>query len=315
MIAIGIDIGGTQTRVGAVDQSGRVLACRRHRTDPTVGGDALVDRLIREVDVVRKEADIREPLAGVMGVAVPGLINRKKNALTRSVNLPVLEGYPIAEELIRRTGLSVTLATDAEATTWAEYLAHPSRPTRFAHLRLGTGVACGIVADGALLDIYGDRTGHLDVLIVREGPEAPECSCGRKGCLEAIASGAALLKRGGAFGFPAALDSLQRAWQRGEATAKQIIGDAATGVSIAVGNLAQSFGAELVCIGGGVIDRLPALFDEAAAWFRNSHAIENGDFRASMEQSRLGDSAGLMGSALLAFAENKRVHSGPLSGA
>jgi glucokinase len=266
-----------------------------------------VDRLIREVEEVRKEAGIREPLAGAMGVAVPGLIDRKKNALTRSVNLPVLEGYPIAEQLARRSGLSVTLATDAEATAWAEYLAHPGRPARFAHLRLGTGVACGVVADGALLDIYSERSGHLDVLVVESGPGAPECSCGRQGCLEAIASGAALLKHGGAFGYPADLDSLQRAWQRGEATARKIIGDAAAGVSTAVGKIAQRFGAEVVCIGGGVVDRLPALFNEAAACFRKSRTSGDCDFRTSIELSRLGDGAGVIGGALLAFAQLERV--------
>ncbi len=305
MIAIGIDVGGTHTRVGAVNQSGRLLVCRRCTTDRHAGGDAFVDGLIRSVEAVCGETCADDARVRAIGLALPGLIDRRRGVLVRSVNLRFLEGRGIPDELTRRTGLAVTLSTDADAATWAEYIAHPLRPERFIHLRLGTGVACGVVVNGALQDVGAGRTTHLDALIVDDQPDAVECRCGKRGCLEMIAAGPAMVERGRQAGYANGLGDLQRGWQRGDRQARAIVQHVAAAVSTAVANLTRHFQPEVISLGGGVTSQLPGLVEEATAHCRACDALNGCDMRVSLERSRLGDDAGVIGAALLASTSSR----------
>jgi predicted NBD/HSP70 family sugar kinase len=301
MIAIGIDVGGTRTRVAAVDRSGRVLARRHHLADRTPDGNALIDWLDRAVAEVFGEARPHDAEIGGVGLALPGIIDRQGRVVVRSVNLPFLEGRPIAEELGGRTGLEVRLVTDADAATWAEYLACSPSPRGFVHLRLGTGIACGVVTDGSLLDLSVGRSGHLDALIVDDRPDAATCRCGKRGCLETAASGVALTERGQQAGFQNGLPDLRRGWERQDQAAMKIIQHAAAGLSLALGNLGRRFGPEVISVGGGVASQLPVLLETALEHFRVSGAPNACGLRASIQQSCLGDDAGAIGAALLAM--------------
>jgi glucokinase len=303
MIAIGIDVGGTQTRVAAADRSGRVLARRRRLADRTPAGNALIDWLDRAVAEVCGEARRIDAEIRSIGLALPGIIDRQRGVVVRSVNLSFLEGRPIAEELRRCTGLAVRLMTDADAATWAEYLACPPCLRGFVHLRLGTGIACGVVTDGSLQDLSVGRAGHLDALIVDHRPDAATCRCGKRGCLETVASGVALTERGRRAGFENGLRDLHQGWERQDQVAMKIIQDAAAGLSVALGNLARRFGPEVISVGGGVASQLPVLLETALDHFRVSDTPNAFDVKPSVQRSCLGDDAGAIGAALLAMSE------------
>ena len=107
MIAIGIDVGGTQTRVGVVDDGGRIVASRRCETVRDADGGALVDRLARTIDEVLSDSRDKHGDTVPIGLALPGLLDRDRRSVVRSVSLPCLEGKPIADELARRTARPV----------------------------------------------------------------------------------------------------------------------------------------------------------------------------------------------------------------
>ena len=191
MTTIGIDVGGTTTRIAAVDSAGRPLAS--HRTSTPADPGEFFNLLSRAALRLSKEAaSQRGEHVERVGLAVPGLLDRDRSAVRRSVALPWLEGRAVAAEFTGVSGLPCVLLTDAEAATWGEYAAKSPAPTRFVHLRVGTGIACGAVLDGELQRLDLDRTTHLELLVVDDGPEARPCACGLRGCLETIASGRAL---------------------------------------------------------------------------------------------------------------------------
>lgn len=316
--AIGIDVGATFTRVAVVDARLNVTAERRFVTGRPRDAAALVAQIAKTANLVGKLAGIDAANSIPVGLAMPGTLDVERRILIRSVNLAMLEGMPIGRMLGARMKLTPLVMTDADAATWGEYACRVSggmlqseppeqttgrpRPidgASFAHLRIGTGVACGVVANGQLVRLDTGRTQHLEALVVETSPDATPCSCGRRGCLEAVASGAALTRRAESVGITRGLEGLQRAWEQGDPRARDIVRKAAQSVNTAVRNVADRWTAAVVCLGGGGVATLPAIIDEVRRLVRQEGgpALPSS---SSLESARLGDSAGVIGAALLA---------------
>ena len=300
LIAIGIDVGGTQTRVAAVDRMGQILARYCHRTDETDGADRLITWLTGAVEDIRDEVGVGSSVDIRLGVALPGTLDQRRRLVVRSVNLPFLEGYPFIDELSRRAGHTAVLFTDAEAATWSEYVSCASRAGRFVHLRLGTGIACGVVVEGRLQRLDAHRGQHLDALVVDSTPGARPCPCGRRGCLETIASGRAVEECAREVGYINGIVSLRQAWERGDETAVDLIQNVTDALTEAVNNLATLFEPSVICLGGGVVTGLPCLLEQTMARLQ-AVRNENGEAPMSVQPARLGDDAGIIGAAMLAI--------------
>ncbi len=300
MFAIGVDVGGTTTRVGCVDGAGRLLGVERFTTPRSAG--ALLDEVAARATSLGTSHGEPSDRSAAVGIALPGPVDAVRGLLLRSVNLPFLEGYPFVDELRGRTGRAAIVYTDADAATWGEYVACRDRPRRFVHMRLGTGVACGVVIDGRLQPVAAGRTTHWDILVVEHCPDAISCACGLRGCLETIASGPALAKRWVQLGHDSGLAGLQEAFVRHEQGAVRIVADASSAIIRAVSNLRSEISGApgdpmIVSIGGGVVSALPCLFAElAAAWSAKSERPSE----VGLRLARLGDDAGVAGAAMLA---------------
>lgn len=299
-IAIGVDVGGTTTRVAVVGTDGRVVSTRRGPTPSD--GRALVQWIADGVHELISESASKGNNAACMGVALPGIVDRAKGELVRSVNLPVLEGRRIIDELEEQVSLRVVLMTDAEAATWGEYVASPTPGDGFAHLRLGTGIACGVVRHGRLMPTDPARKTHWDMLVVDPSADAAACPCGLRGCLETIASGRVLEERGRAIGLTGGIGGLQTAFAAGRIEALEIVRRAARAVGTAVANLTREFNVGTVAIGGGVIERLPCLLAEISEAFASQGDGRFGSTFVAVGPAQLGDDAGVIGAALLASA-------------
>jgi glucokinase len=255
VLTIGVDVGGTTTRAGLVDEVGRLVIAQRFSTPRSA--DAFLDKLCAEIDSHRTSDAAHGRGVHAIGLALPGLVDADRGRLARSVSLPYLEGTPVRDELAARTGVPVTLMTDADAATWGEYCAFLAEPAErippsqggtkqdeslppseggiqggqsfsplqggtqggraFVHLRLGTGIACGVVIDGKLQPTGQPRTTHWNVLVVDSGPKAKPCPCGLRGCLETIVSGPAL--EGRAASTPSPFKG--EGWGEGDGTRTQ----------------------------------------------------------------------------------------------
>lgn len=298
--AIGIDVGGTSMRVGLVSDSGQCLSTHRDATPVDATGDVLVANIGEMVERFQQDAESSVEKPRLIGLAVPGSFDSDRRIIVRSVNLPESEGAAIGELLAERLGgAAVTLMNDAHAATWGEYHAQADGGSPcFVHLRLGTGVACGVVKDAKLLRLDAGRDTHFEVLVVEDGPDAPVCLCGLRGCLEAIASGAALAVRAKALGLSGGLAGLQAACERGETSALDTVRDAATAVTVVIGRLTERFNPGVICVGGGVCKYLPVLVDVFTQRLEEDAA---GRSVPKVISPQLGDDAGVVGAALIAL--------------
>jgi glucokinase len=300
-LAIGIDVGGTSIRAGLVDEFGECLSTHRCATPVDVSVDALVDAIAEMASCVRLDAKPIATSTLPIGLAVPGCFDSARRTIVRSVNLPLSDGAALGVMLAQRyDGGPVTMMNDAEAATWGEYYARKDvdDSCTFVHLRLGTGIACGVVQGGSLLRLAEGRGTHWEILVVEDAPHEATCLCGVPGCLEGIASGVALIRQAEYIGIADGVIGLQRAWEQGEPAAREIIAHAAQAVRAAVGNIIEQFHPRMICLGGGVLKHLPAIECRILEGGHNDNAMAS---RTNLVSAKSGENAGVIGAALAVF--------------
>ena len=293
MPAIGFDIGGTSSRAGVVDRAARVTDFSKVPTPPTL--NELVDWI---AGTFRRWACEDQSIAAA-GVALPGVVELSSGTCVRCVNLPWLEGQPVADLLERKIERRPLVMTDAQAATWAEFIAAGKPQKPFAHLRLGTGVACCVVVNGRFVGTEPARRTHWPWLVVDASPAAPNCPCGLRGCLELFAGGKALTQQAQQRGLRH-LGELAIQYQSNE-VASLLIDRAAAQTARAIFNLQNHFAVQVVALGGGVIDALtmlPALIEERC----NAIGVR-------VRKASLGDEAGVIGAAQMAREANLSAES------
>lgn len=196
MRAVGIDLGGTNIKAGAVDAQGRVLERRSVPTGLADGADAVLDRMA----ALARELGIDGPL----GVGSPGLIDHAGGRILECPNLHDLQEVPMRDELARRLGVPsarVALENDANVAALGEHWLGAGRGVDdVLVVTLGTGVGGGLVLGGRLYSGPGGMAGEIGHVVV--DPRGPRCGCGRLGCLETLASATAAQKRAAEAGLP-----------------------------------------------------------------------------------------------------------------
>jgi glucokinase len=191
--AVGVDLGGTNLRVGIVDSNGKVQAQLRRRVED-LAPDRVVALISAGIGEVLKQAALNlEKVSGV-GVGAAAQLRGDSGVVAVSPNLGWRE-VPLGELLSAALGRSVLVVNDVEAITWGEVCFGSARGHKNAlGVYVGTGVGGGLVMDGRL--IRGATGVAVEIGHVKVRPEdgAP-CGCGGSGCLEAYLGGANLTRR------------------------------------------------------------------------------------------------------------------------
>ncbi len=232
-VALGVDIGGTNTAFGFVDRRGRLLARGSVSTRLWPSAPEFVDALYEAAQGVWQRAGLNARLVGV-GVGAPAA-NYFTGEIENAVNLPWGKNLPMAKIVAARFGLETRLVNDANAAALGEMTYGAGRGMRnFIMLTLGTGIGSGIVADGKLLYGVGALAGELGhVIVERHGGR--KCACGRSGCLETYCSAegvrrTALLR----LGEPDCPSSILKQIPAAEITSKVVAEAAAKGDKVAL---------------------------------------------------------------------------------
>lgn len=259
--AVGVDVGGTSTRAVAINSSGDVLAAW---AGPTASArrPSVVSTIRDAIEQVTVDAQIATRENCSLGIALPGILDPSRRHVRRSINLPSLEHRDLTVELAISSTHQCRLFTDAEAATWGSYSHCSDQVCSFVHLRIGTGVACGAVVNGQLQPTDLLRDQHLDVLIADSSADAPQCECGKRGCLETIASGPVIARRAEEMGYPEGLASLQRGFERGEDKAVRLIAEIGLAIGCVCARLVDFHDAMRITLGGGVFEALPCLVEQ-----------------------------------------------------
>jgi len=307
---LAVDIGGTKLAAGLAEPAGRVLTWAQVPTP--VGLDA--EQLWRTLDALMTKildgADITssDDLAGC-GCGCGGPMEWPSGVVS-PLNIPAWRGFPLRDRLAERLpGIPVRVHNDAIAMVAAEHWRGAGRGRdNILGMVVSTGVGGGLVLDGRLIAGASGNAGHIGHVVV-DPDTGPECECGGRGCLEAIARGPGLVAWAQSEGW--------RPDQQG-ATAKELAADGALGhpigiaamrragraLGIAIASATALCDLEVVSVGGGLSQAGPLLFDPLEEALR-AHARLEFTRQVTVVPAALGQSAGLVGAAALIFAADR----------
>ncbi len=299
---IGIDVGGTNFRIGVVQDMHVVWEQRFQadfaqlcRTQPP--GDAL--DAIRSVlaDAIAK-ARAAYPTAGAAGIGFPGFIEPRSRRVLSSPNLPGLQDADIARALESRCGLPVLLENDASATAWGEFVLCGKPGGDLVYLGLGTGVGGGLVLNGKLRSGAHGVAMEVGHLIVE--PNGRPCGCGNRGCLEQYASTSGVVQSYAAqTGATRSAIELAGLAAQGEAAAVRAFALAGEFLAAALAHIAKVVDVGEVVIGGGMSASWPLLqpvFEQRLQY--DLIPALRGRLRVRVSEAQ--DQAGIIGAAMLA---------------
>ncbi len=267
---VGIDLGGTNIKGGIVDDLGRIIYEDKTPTESEKGAEGvatnianLAKRLMAKVGL---EADDMEGL----GMGVPGMIDSKAGNVIYSNNLQ-WKDFQIGETVSKLTGLTVKIANDANVAALGEVKFGAAKEFDDAVLlTLGTGVGGGIVVDGKLVEGNKSAGAELGHMVIECGGE--QCTCGRKGCLEAYASATALIRdtkrameahKDSKMWEVGSLDKVSGAtpfsYKTCDPYAKEVVDNYIARLACGITNVANIFRPQTVLLGGGVCAQGDAL--------------------------------------------------------
>ncbi len=267
---LGHRYGGTNIKIGLVDQRGKTLAFDTVPTREPEGAQAAVDRAAAVVRTHEQRLGLGRDQVPRIGLGSPGSMDLPKGLLIEPPNLPNWFYFPIRQAVVDALQRPVTFLNDANAASYGEFWLGAGRDhSSMILLTLGTGVGGGIIVDGHLINginSFGSECGHI---LVDSRDDAQLCVWGGgRGQLEAYASASAVVQRtrqrlqAGATSILAGLlggsqDELTAkqvyfAAEKGDALALEIIDETARWLGIGITTLVHTIDPGLVVLGGAM---------------------------------------------------------------
>lgn len=297
---LALDFGGTKLAAAVVDlDQGRALRVERCPTPPDAESSLAAMLQIAQVLTRQQETGI----SGI-GVSFGGLVAPDGRTVRASHHVPGWEGFPLARRLEEVFRLPVCLANDADAAVLGEFHFGAGRGCKnLLYLTVSTGIGGGILLNGELYHGEHALAGEIGHMVLQ--PDGPLCPCGRRGCLEALASGRSIARRMAerlASGEPSSLalmeisaKSVVEAAAAGDLLAGEVWGDAMRWLGIGIANAANLLDPGRVVVGGGLAQAGELLFNPVRDRVRQYTL----DAQIEVLPALLGDNASLIGSAAL----------------
>lgn len=184
-VTLGVDIGGTNTKIGVIDDSGNVLAHSSFPTNAEENFNEFINRFEFEIDVLRTKINVSSDLLGV-GIGAPNA-NFYTGRMEYPVNFNWGEMVPIVDAIQSLLNVPTVITNDANAAAVGEMRFGAAKGMKdFVLITLGTGLGSGIVVDGKLVHGKHGLAGEMGHIVVRH--DGRKCNCGNRGCLETYAS-------------------------------------------------------------------------------------------------------------------------------
>ncbi|MFP4642804.1 MAG: ROK family protein [Spirochaetales bacterium] len=309
--ALGLDLGGTKMLCGAVAPDGTVLATEKKKTRAGGDPDQLVERMVKCVRACMTAAELEVDDVGVLGVAAPGPIDVENGILTETSNIGV-SNFPLSARLQEELGFPVVLENDVNAGLYGEFMyGHAYGLSEVVGLFPGTGVGGAMILGGSLYRGAGGGAGELGHMVLQPG--GPICGCGKRGCLETLASrGAiareiALLVAIGRAPTVAALTGsdpslmksgvIAEAVSAGEQAVIEIVERSAWWLGLGMANCVNIFNPQAIVLGGGLVEKLGEHYIGIAERTMREQAMTFPARDVRVIPAILGDNAAIVGAA------------------
>lgn len=312
MYNIGIDLGGTNIKVGVVDENYNIIGRSNIKTNLPRPSEEIAESIAEGVRIACEDAGISVSDVNSIGIGTPGVANRDTGVVLYSCNLG-FKNFELGKTLSEKLGTEVFVENDANAAAFGEVVNGAGKGYKnVVVITLGTGVGGGIITDGKIYTGFNFCGGELGHTVIEYNGR--QCSCGRKGCFEAYSSATALIN----FTKEAMeADKNTKMWEiagsiekvdgktafdgmrAGDETAIDVVNTYINYLGCGLTNVVNTFQPEMLLIGGGICkegDNLTNPLREFIA--RESYCI---DEKAStkLDIAKLGNDAGIIGAAYL----------------
>ena len=310
---VGVDIGGTNVKVGLVDRDGSLVGVSQIDTRSESGPERVIDRSFSLAEKLLSEVGASWRRVEGVGVACAGLVRASTGVLATAPGLPDWEDVPLASILGAATDVEAYLDNDVNAFAYAESRVGVARGRSYGvFLALGAEVGGGLLIDGEVYrgrDGFAAELGHVVI-----DPGGPLCECGNRGCLESLVRSKTIVEAAIECYRKAGVESeleriaggdlskltpemLSDAASAGEALAIGVFRETGRWLGIAVGGLINIFNPEIVVIGGGIAQAGGPLLGPCRHW-AGRYAFSASYASVPIVHASLGANAAMVGAAL-----------------
>jgi glucokinase-like ROK family protein len=308
---LGIDIGKSHIKAGIVSAEGKVLA-QKHQDVECRGLESLLGQIVSIAQQLRQaDADFSLQSAGI---GLPAMLRKSSQEVSLSLAMPFLNGVNFRERAQEALGIPVAVDNDANVAALGEmHLGAAQGVDSFIYINIGSRVGASIVIDRKIYrgsSGYAGELGHIAI-----DPDGKKCLCGNMGCLERYVSASAIAQRvqerlnlnpSSALQIitdrPVSVQDVSAAALLGDKMASVIVSDVGRYLGIAISNLIDLLNVEMIVLGGGITENGEILLVPALEEIkRRTLAPPYDDCKVVL--SALGSAAGVIGAALLAYAE------------
>lgn len=312
MYNIGIDLGGTNIKVGLVNEKYEIIAKASAPTDLPRPAEAICKSIVDTVWKVLNEAKVTIGEVNSIGIGTPGVANRNSGVVLYSCNLG-FNNTDLRSLIKKYLDKPLYVENDANAAAFGEVLAGAGKGFRdVIVVTLGTGVGGGIIIDGKIytgFNFCGAELGHT--VIEYNGRQ---CSCGRRGCFEAYSSATALInmakeameehKDSRMWEIAGSLDNVDGktafdGMRADDAAAKDVVKMYIDYLGCGLVNIINTFQPEVLLIGGGICKEGENLTNPLNEIIKRDSYCIDAERTTKLDICKLGNDAGIIGAAFL----------------
>jgi glucokinase len=318
---LGVDLGGTKILAGIFNHTLECIGTAKLSTKSQRGVDKVIERIARCAQDAVDEADLTMKQVAGIGIGAPGAVDFDAGRVIFAPNMEGWKDVPLKKSLEKLLDVPVYVENDCNIAALGVHAAElKSKPKSMVGIFVGTGIGGGIIVNGELFSGFGHTAGEIGHMVLEVS--GPKCGCGNKGCLEALASRTAIfqqIKAGVKDGQKTILTEmlgddledlrsgdLRKAIRRGDKFVDRVVESAAEYIGIATANLVNILNPEVVVLGGGVIEALADEMMSVITETARDYAMPGSMEGVEIIPSKLGDSAGITGGAVLARKETKK---------
>ncbi|GBF35530.1 hypothetical protein DCCM_4659 [Desulfocucumis palustris] len=308
-----VDLGGTKIYTALADSRGKLLAETRVPTNPGEGMEAVIRRIAGTVEEVYNSGGAGRDIC-CLGMGVPGPVDPETGVLYQAPNLGWRDVH-LKKILQKRFAVPVLVDNDANLAALGEHTFGAGAGERnMVYVTVSTGIGGGLILDGKIYHGASGGAGEVGHMVVE--PMGPLCGCGKRGCLEALASGTAMAARAremaGAGAGRAILaeaggriedidaGAVAAAAGRGDEEALEILWGAGRALGMGLANVVNLLNPGLVVLGGGAMNAGKPLWETMEEELR-SRAMPGALERVKVVPAALGKRSGLLGAVALAM--------------
>lgn len=313
MYNIGIDLGGTNIKVGLVDENYNIVSKATARTNLPRPAEEICGSIVETVWDALTQAKVTIGEVNSIGIGTPGVANRNSGIVLYSCNLG-FDNTDLRTLIKSKLGKEVYVENDANAAAFGEVLNGAGKGCKdVVVVTLGTGVGGGIIIDGKIYTGFNFCGAELGHTVIRYGGR--QCGCGRRGCFEAYSSATALINMtkeameansesrmweitGGSLDNVDGKTAFD-GWRAGDESASGVVNMYIEYLGCGLTNIVNTFQPEVLLIGGGICKEGENLTRPLEEYIKRESYCIDPSRSTRLDIAKLGNDAGIIGAAFL----------------